>query len=230
MQIEPEFDSAHVVLIGRFNPVIFQPQWFARNGLITAAMADEAHVEIICPEISKFHIGDRYVFIIESGRLMAEILSPTFVDVADLLERTFREFLPHTPIFRMGINRNVHFSVGTEETRNEIGKKLAPHEPWGKWGTELEGIAPMRGGIRSLTMEQKGLDDRPNGHIQAKIEPSLKFEDQSGIFMSINDDYRVEDPEQISGCDEIMDILHHHFDTSMRRAEGIIDQIMSLKP
>ncbi len=231
MLIEPEIETVFVVLLGRLNPVIFQPQWFARHGLITDELADEAHVEIIHPEISKFHLGDRYTFSIESSRLIAEVRSPPFIDVSDLLERTFREFLAQTPIFRMGINRAVHFSVGSEEARNDIGKRLAPPDPWGDWGINLEGDPSLlkRGGLRSLTVEQRGLNDRPKGHIQAKIEPSLKIEDNAGIYMSINDDFSVEDPDKIIGCNEIMDLLHDNFDASMRRAEGIINHIMSLK-
>ena len=60
----------------------------------------------------------------------------------DFLERTFGEFLPHTPIFRMGINRQVHFTVGSEDARNEIGLKLAPHEPWGEWADALDRQPP----------------------------------------------------------------------------------------
>ena len=59
MLIESEIEIGFVVLLGRLNPVIFQPQWFARHGLITDEFADEAHVEIIHHECSQFHLVDR---------------------------------------------------------------------------------------------------------------------------------------------------------------------------
>ncbi len=229
MRIEPEIDTVAVVLLGRLNPAIFQPQWFARCGLVSDEDAEAAHIEIIHPEISKFQIG-KFEISVETGRLVAELQSPPFVEVVDFLERTFREFLPHTRIYQMGINRSVHFSVGTEEARNEIGMRLAPHEPWGNWGEAIERPFPNRGGLRILTMEERGLEDRPNGHFQVRVEPSLKVKGDVGIYVSTNDDYRVADAEDVDGCREILDLLHSSFEPSMKRAETIIDQLMSLKP
>lgn len=229
MRIEPEFDSVAIVLVGRFNPAIFQPKWFGHCGLVTTEEADEAHIEIIHPEISKFQVG-KFDLSVETSKLIASVSKPPFVDVMDFLERTFGEFLPHTPISKMGINRQVHFSVGSEDARNAIGMKLAPHEPWGDWVTAFERPLPNRGGLRTMIMEERGLEDRPVGHFQVKLEPSLKIEGNAGIYMSTNDDYRVADPENVEGSKEILDLLHTSFEVSMRRAECVIDQIMSLKP
>ena len=69
--------------------------------------------------------------------------------------KTFGELLPHTPLQQMGINRQVHFGVGSEEIRNRIGRTLAPTAPWGEWGAKIASSSPeLRGGFASLTMQE----------------------------------------------------------------------------
>ena len=230
MRIAPEIGDVSVVLVGNFNPPIFHPSWFLGNGLIGEQEASAAEIEVIHREITIFRM-DWISIRVEQDRFVAETQEAPFIRLSDLVVRTFKEFLIHTPVRMLGINRRVHFSVGDEETRNRIGKTLAPHEPWGEWGKHIEGgDLQKRGGLRSLVMEQKDLDDRSKGYIRSKIEPSSKLDPKSnGIFMEINDHYEVEDPDGLSGCDEIIGILEKQFDVSIRRSEWIIDQIMALR-
>jgi len=167
---------------------------------------------------------------VEQNRFTAETQEAPFVRLADLVVRTFKEFLIHTPIGMLGINRNVHFSVGDEATRNRIGKMLAPHEPWGEWAKQIEGSVPeKRGGVRSLSMEQRDLDDRKKGHLLIKVEPSAKLDPQIGIFAAVNDHYEIDDPNNPVGCGEIIETLEKQFDKSIQRSEWLIDRVMVLK-
>jgi hypothetical protein len=229
MRIPPETGNVGIVLVGRFNPRIFHPIWFARNGLLSDQEADSADIEVIHSEIAIFRL-DWLVIRVEPQRFIAETTEAPYVRLSDLVIRIFREFLPHTPINMLGINRRAHFSVGSEEVRNCIGKKLAPHEPWGEWSQNIEGeTAETRGGLRSLTMQQRGLDDRDQGHINAKIEPSMALPGRVGIFMEINDHYELRGQEDVIGSDEIITMLQNRFEPSIRRSERIIDQIMALR-
>ena len=81
--------------------------------------------------------------------------------------------------------------------------------------------------MRGLVMEQRELEDRFRGYIQARVEPSTKV--KAGIYMHINDHYEAEAPDDVVGCDEVVSILERQFDVSIRRSEWIIDQIMALK-
>ena len=42
----------------------------------------------------------------------------------DFVAKTFGQFLTHTPMNCVGINRHVHFGVGSEEKRNYLGVYL----------------------------------------------------------------------------------------------------------
>ena len=228
MRIAPDLGDASIVLVGSFNPRIFRPDWFARTGPVTEAEAGAANVEIIHPEITLLRM-DWLRIRVEPGRLIATTEEAPFIRLADLVVRTFREFLGHTPIGMLGINREVHFSVGDEETKDRIGNLLAPKEPWGEWGPQIAGgkYPEKHGGMRGLVMEQRELEDRFRGHIQARVAPSTKV--KAGIYMHINDHYEAEAPDDVVGCDEVVSILERQFDVSIRRSEWIIDQIMALK-
>lgn len=149
--------------------------------------------------------------------------------ISDVTCRIFGDLLPHTPIGMMGINRSVHFDVGS--AREKIGNILAPKEPWGKWGEDvMRGEGKHHGGLLSMTIIQKDVDDRPAGSIQAKVEPSgVIGRGRTGIFMEVNDHYSIPDPSGATDALEIMDLLRNRFDSSIQRSEGIIDQIMSLR-
>lgn len=84
------------------------------------------------------HLGDR-------EGLPISLLSGFMLH--DLVVRTFREALIHTPINKLGINRLVHFGVGDEETRDKIGKKLAPQEAWGEWASDIAGTGKNKHGV-----------------------------------------------------------------------------------
>lgn len=230
MRIEPEIGSCSIVLLGHFNPLILSPLWFARTGLITQDEADEASVSIMHPEVAIVKVGKIQIQV-EASRFAAETAESPWIDLADFVLRTFGEFLVHTPINQMGINRMVHFSVGDEPTRNKIGRILAPLTPWGAWGRELEeSPAPGRGGCTNITM----LNPKPpggefTGHLQATVQPSRAIKGNAGIYVTVNDHYVSGPLEKTVGCEHMMAQLGEQFEASMQKAESIIDQIMSLK-
>jgi hypothetical protein len=229
MRIAPELAGANIVLIGSFNPVIFQPEWMARHGLISEKSAEIAEVSVIHPEIAAFSIEDLFTLQVHTTRFSVERSVAPLIVISDLVVRLFTDLLPHVPIQKMGINRSVHFAVPPEE-RERIGLLLAPREPWGAWGREVTaGEGAKHGGLQSMTLIQRNVTDRPGGWIQAKIEPSLRLGQDTGIYMEVNDHYELTDREEVKSPRTMMDLLASGFDASIRRSEGIIDQIVSLK-
>ena len=230
MRIEPEIGGASIVMLGHFNPQIFQPYWFAKYDLITTEAAAAANVPFVHPEITSFRIEGEFNVQVERGRFSIDRAVAPLIQIADVVSGIFEELLPHTPIGQVGINRSVHFDVGSLEAREAIWHKLAPIEPWGEWGKLLRrGQGPRHGGLATMTMTQRELSDRPAGWINAKVEPSnVVGRAASGIFMEINDHYDL--ARQPEGAYEIVEIVRSRFDTSIANADSIIDQIMSLKP
>jgi len=232
MKIRPEIGSVSIVLLGALNPKIITPEWFLRNDLIDEEQCKNADVQIIHREVTVF-ATDWFDLKVETlsntGRFIITTKQEPYIRVFDLVMKTFGEILIHTPLGMLGINREVHYALPDAATRNEIGKKLAPREPWGEWGKQIQegdGVLSRNGGLRSLTMEDRNLDDRNNGYIRALIEPSeiVKF----GIFVRVNDHYQLNEPDKVVGCNEIIDILNNNFEESLKRSDWIINQIMEL--
>jgi hypothetical protein len=194
MKIEPEISFAAIVLRGKFNPAIFQPFWFVRHDLISDRAGNAAQMNFIHPEVAAFQIDGHFTLHVDLTTFSITRLEAPLVTIADLVGRIFGDLLPHTPVGQVGINRAVHFSVGSAGERNRIGKLLAPREPWGTWGADISAAddSEMQGGLRVLTMAQYGLKDRKHGSLQATIEPSVLLSGgRTGIYMAVNDHYQL---------------------------------------
>jgi hypothetical protein len=230
--IDPELSSAAIVLVGQFNPTIFQPYWFAANELVSEEAAKSAQISVIHPEVAAFTIDMYFNLQVTRNRFAIETAVAPWIVISDLAVRIFGGLLPHTPIGRMGINRTVHFRVKDETTREKIGVLLAPREPWGEFGKRVSGgTGAKHGGLQSLSLLQRDVGDRPGGWIQAKLEPSsIIAEGRTGIFMEINDHYEIENWAVPKDAQEIIGMLQKNFDSSVAESENIINQIMSLNP
>jgi hypothetical protein len=69
MHIEPELSELLIVLVGNFNPTIFQPSWLVRHGLITDGAAQSADISVIHPDITAFSIESLFTLQVERERL-----------------------------------------------------------------------------------------------------------------------------------------------------------------
>jgi hypothetical protein len=225
MRIQPEVDTVNIVFVGNFNPIIFRPEWFGGQDLLTPGEVAAADIEIIHPEIAIFSVDWLKVWV-DRRRFIVETSEPPYVRLQDLVARTFGECLYHTPVETLGINRSVHFPVIDLKTRDQMGNRLAPQTAWGEWGQRLAGTPEKRGGLRSITMEQADPDDRDNGYIRAKVERSPQL--RIGVFVDINDHYVVGRPDETLGCERAVATVTERFDSSLKRSAWIIDQVMAL--
>ena len=228
MRIEPEITSVSLTMVGSFNPSILTPAWFAWQGLLPEKTVAIADLKVAHPQITQFEAEWLNLEVIPERFSISTTQSP-FVRLQDLAVRVFREHLPHTPLRAMGINREIHFLVKSFKVRDQIGRLLAPIDPWGEWGKELEPDGE-RGGMTSLTMTQVKPEGRPRGgRINVTVEPSTRVgENRTGIYVRVNDHYVAENPEGERATTEIVTLLEENFEESLRRAEQIVDQLMSL--
>src|SRR5258706_15598342 len=95
-----ELDGASIVLLGRLNPAIFHPAWFAANDLIRPEEGAKATIQIISPEIPSFDLGWMRV-LTQAERFTASCSGPDgFEPMRDLVVGAFM-LLEHTPIERL---------------------------------------------------------------------------------------------------------------------------------
>jgi hypothetical protein len=225
MLIEPEISGCSIVLVGGFNPAIFQPAWLANQGLVSRESADAAEIELINRDLTIISVGPLRMQV-EPARFQLDLNESPYVVASDFVVKAFGEVLPHTPVSQMGINRIVHFNTRSDEVRNRIGRKLAPIEPWGEWAKTLaDETSGIRSGLASLAMQHYWNEKKFSGFTRVQVEPSLRLK-TSGIFIQVNDHCQINTVDRIEG--QIINYLSSEFDKRVRHAEWIIDQIMRL--
>jgi len=220
---EYELGAYSVVLLGNFNPSIFSPAWFGRYGLLTDEEVAVADVKVIHSDLALFTV-DWLSLRVEQQRFQVQS-QVSSIQIRDLVLKTFQDYLSHTPVHSMGINRQVHYKLPSRDHRMRFGRTLAPLEPWGDWGQEIEkGEEP--GGLISLSMRQPR-PDGPKGYLQVTIQPSDSIPRNSGIYFRANDHYEVASRDNLTGCEEIMTLLDSEFEKSLTRVERILDQVLA---
>ena len=227
MLIDPDLEDASIVLLGDFNPSIFNPDWFSRNGVVGPQDAQLGQVDVIHPDLAQFRISD-LEFSIDRKRIQVLTRVAPLIKLLDVAMKTFTELLPHTPVAQFGINRSIHFRTGSEEVRNKIGLTLAPLGPWGEWGIEIaKGSGELRGGMTSLSMQEALKHGAFRRLITATVQPSALIPQPDGIFVGVNDHFERRDGLRDSFI--VFDTLNEVFQSSLDRSESIIDRVIALK-
>jgi hypothetical protein len=185
--ISPDIDGAAVVLLGSFNPAIFQPAWFKASELLSGPEADSAEVKIIHAALTEFSTDWLQVSVIRD-RFTLQTLNPAhFEQIQDLTVGIF-QLLEHTPVTAMGLNRDMHFRIESEDRWHAIGDHLAPKEIWSE---KLEGIGSRdKPGLRSMVIEGYP-PGKKTSVFNVRIEPSVKI--QPGLDVGCNRHYKIEE-------------------------------------
>lgn len=202
----PKLDTVNLILLGSFNPKIFQPAWFASEGLVSKEEADEADVRVVHPEISAFTMNKITFEITRDRIVISAALEPLFKVIRDIAVGTF-DLLHFTPIHSVGINREFHFQLDSVERWHALGHKIAPKEIW---NDVLE-----KPGTRKLAIQGVRTDSY-KGHVLVQVEPSFRV--HPGIFVLFNDHYDVNDPQSATGAEGILELLKANWQVSIDRA------------
>jgi hypothetical protein len=211
---QPEIHSISLVLLGDFNPKIFQPAWFAFEELIRKQEAEEANIEIVHPDAVSFALEWLRLQVTRERFTASTTQEPYYEFVRDLVLGTFN-LLRHTPLHKMGINVEKHFRMDSEDAWHAFGDRLAPKDLW-------QDIIDTPG-LRSLTMEGKRPDGL-KGYIHIQVEPSVRI--HPGVYFRVNDHYEVEDPQSVLGSKDILTLLERSWDESLQRSDRIMSTLL----
>lgn len=216
---EPELSAVSLIFVGSFNPQIFQPAWFAAQGLLRENEAETADIAVVHSEVVAFTTES---VALEAQRERLAISTKPETDavevVRDLAISTL-SILRHTPVYSFGINTQGHYLVDEREEYDRLGWTLAPPGPWGD--------ALQRPGMRSLTVQGLRPDER-RGALLATVEPSIRIQPH-GVFVAVNDHFDVASPgEQAVGASPAVELLTESWEDSRARADVIVKQVLSL--
>lgn len=208
-----ELGGASIVLIGSFNPAIFQPAWFGAEGLLPKSEAEGAEIEMVHPDFVSFST-EWLVVQVTREQLAAVSRREPYDSLRDLVVGTF-SLLSHTPLRSMGINRDSHFAMPSQDAWNDLGWRYAPKEAW-------EGVL-TRPGLLSVTVQ----DVRPDeyrGFVRVKVEPSIRV--RMGVYVQVNDHFDGDDEEQPAGSGPLVETLKETWGSSVTRSERIENAII----
>lgn len=199
-----------IVLVGSFNPAIFQPQWFAQHQILPEETTRSANIELINNTVCIFEVG-WLRFEVLPDRFVAQARAlPTPNLLRDVVVGTF-SILSHTPIHRFGINSSVHIVLDDESRWHKLGHTLAPVD--GLWGEVME-----KPGLVGLTMRGER-PDRDLGHFQVTVGPSAEVE--LGVHVQTNDEFRFTLGETVLDASWAVETLNRDWDASLERSSKV---------
>ncbi|MGY1842353.1 hypothetical protein [Modestobacter sp. SYSU DS0875] len=209
-----EREGVSVILLGSFNPKIFQPSWLAMHDLISEDALEGASIELITNEVSIFSLGWCDLEVLSDRLTLTSSATPSFESLRDLLAGAMR-ILSHTPVFAVGINMHAHISVSSEAAWHKFGHTLAPKE--GIWDF-LESPGMLTVAIRSERTDQH------RGSFNVKVEPSRRF--NQAIFVESNDEFRAD--SDTPSAQWAVEVLLNDWELSMSRALETRTQLSDL--
>ena len=219
----PEAEGLDVVLVGSFNPAIFHPEWFFRQGIIAEQDAKDAleKLEDVSQEITISQLCGMRLQCVSDRFSLATSNVSLAERMQDLILQTFT-LLSHTPITACGINSRVHYSVGNLDYWHKIGHTLAPKKP--VWNDLLE-----QPGMQSLTIKALRTGEFP-GEINATVEPSLKF--PPGIYVRANYHFGLSPETVHAGASELaLKFIRAEWKPACGMARKVAEQIFTkIKP
>jgi hypothetical protein len=208
---EPEISSGSIVLVGSFNPAIFQPEWFLRQNLLSKGEVESAEIKIVHPQICQFETERFFVQVSHDRFTVISKTSTNSEPLRDLVMGTFF-VLEHTPVNALGLNSQMHFQMESVTAWHRLGDKLAPKEAWAE-------ILPGRPGMLSLSI----ITDRetPAGSkVHVKVEPSVRL--KHGVYFETNEHYIANE----GGLKSLMEIVRERWGESQTYARQIAYHIL----
>lgn len=201
------------MLIGRFNPRVFQPMWFAARGLLAEEDVDADSVlmtdgfsNFVTREFGLLCTRDRW-------QVMATRTTPTPDILLDLTTETFT-LLAETPVSQIGINHQAHVPKSDQSWDTVVAQLGDPQRR-----------LPFLGEQRLQTIEFRSeRDDDYDGSRGLVLQPSVALD--GGVWFQLNDHVSVnESPENVTGAEEAVKALRDVWDESRSAADAVLAMI-----
>lgn len=209
-----QIESLSVVLIGDFNPVIFQPFWLANKCLIREDEAKNAIIDVIHNEIVKYELDWISIQISKNRCEFKTSKAPYFDPLKDLIVGIFK-ILNETPINSFGINHVYDFSLQTPEQYYNFGKKLTPLE---FWNDDLND--PRLNQLEIIENERKdGQDGKRRISIETSTQ-SISF----GIAIKINNHFALASKDFKN---DFIPVLERNWSNSFEESKSIIENLLN---
>lgn len=206
----PAYRYVNIVLIGTFNPAIFQPEWFRTHDLLP-----EAEVNAATSVREKMYVANDAAMI-DFGSVKLEVITDRwaittdrpdwFTDIGSLVTSIF-DLLSHTPVKVFGANFIEHWPKD-RASADDVVKRWLPLEPLAK----IIGTPVRLGG--SVHSEWEGY------RTTLWLEPSTQL--KGGIFATQNYELTLK-----HGVPELLTVLRRDWEKLLLRAKSVTDILLT---
>lgn len=205
------YRNINVVVLGRFNPTIFQPEWFRRHALLPeaeiAAAMEERRV-LVSGEATVVQF-DSLSLIVQGERWQLATAQPDWFGDLGAIARSIFDKLPHTPIEVVGLNYTGDFEVAPSRTVEKLMARWVPLEELGTvMGSEPQVAGTVRASWEGYTAS-------------VTLEPSRKLKNK-GLFINQNYERR-----ELRSADDLIEILDGDWQKFRERAESVVQTILA---
>jgi hypothetical protein len=205
-----------IVILGDFNPAIFQPAWFSEKKLIREQEALDSKIEIIHPDLTRIDFKWANLEIQRTRFELRTSLEPYYEPLKDLCISTF-ELLKETPLKVLGINHVFYFALKDKKAYYDFGNILVPLS---NWDTFLNNPR-----VLELVVFEEDRQDKQKGFFRIQISPSeIKLNTPYALTININDHYSLNEGD-FGRHGEILTLLKKNWKTSFERSDKIIEEI-----
>jgi hypothetical protein len=211
--LDPEINGSVVTLRGSFNPVIFQPEWLKSQELLPDGEVTQAEIQIIHPQVCQFKTERFFVQVTPEQFTVGTLPSAAPEPLQDLVLGIFF-VLSHVPVTTLGIVRQMHFQLPSDEAWHRLGDKLAPKEIWND-------ILPGRPGMLTTEISVVMPDAEPGSVINVKVQPSLQI--TQGAYFEVINHYVAPKKDSLKSC---MNILRKDWKERQSNALDIANRVI----
>lgn len=213
--MKPVSEQASIVLLGSFNPAIFQPSWLAQKELVAASEAEAAKIQLVSPQLTDFQIGSLQLQVLPDRFFAGSTEPQDHVRLRDLVEGIFL-ILAETPLSRMGINFNNVYRFDDQARWNALAEALAPKRRW----QEALGVEP-----RLSTVQMVGrLPEGTPGTVNVKLESGGYPQWHS----QVNND--IHPPPDAWQPGQFVEFIRTHWETARADANRMISVLLEASP
>ena len=208
--------SVAIVVLGAFNPSIFQPSWFVQEELVRSEEGESVELEIIHPEITIFNM-EWFQFQANRDRLVIRSSRESHFEAVRDLASGVLDILRHTPTCAVGVNHDRVLDCGSRDAFDRLGWTLVPKDPW---------VSVLERPGMSLLHEQGARTDAYDGFIKVMIEPIL--DGGNNVSTKVNDHFAMSADNSPSSTNTIKTLLGSEWVTISERASHILDRMKGL--
>ncbi|MEI8093899.1 MAG: hypothetical protein WCG80_06765 [Spirochaetales bacterium] len=214
--VSPELTSHSIVVVGQFNPIVYQPLWFAGEEILRQSEATAASVEFINNDFVKFNTDWLSIFVSRERFTASTAHESSFEVLRDLVRATFETHIS-TPIQFAGLNTEYHFRLRKGTTWNSIAEKYAPSKNF------PEGLSDRV--LTNISFEVLRDSFEITGKISVRLEPSVRIE--NGLYVFINDHFEfAKTPSGSYNGEHLVSLLENGWEKSQKKAASICKSLM----